>query len=64
MEGLEYLHEFANPKIIHRDIKTANILLNERMGAKLSDFGISRPILEGGHPPTQVMGSLGYVDPE
>ncbi|KAH8968437.1 hypothetical protein BDL97_03G127900 [Sphagnum fallax] len=63
-QGLEYLHEFANPKIIHRDIKTANILLNERMGAKLSDFGISRPILEGGHPPTQVMGSLGYVDPE
>ncbi|CAK9873788.1 unnamed protein product [Sphagnum jensenii] len=63
-QGLEYLHKFAKPKIIHRDIKTANILLNERMEAKLSDFGISRPILEGGQPPTQVMGSLGYVDPE
>jgi serine/threonine protein kinase len=64
MEGLEYLHEFVDPKIIHRDIKTANILLNKRNEAKLSDFGISRPILEGGHPPTQVMGTRGYVDPE
>jgi serine/threonine protein kinase len=64
MEALDYLHTFANAPLIHRDIKTANILLNERMEAKLSDLGISRPILEEGSPLTQVRGSLGYFDPE
>jgi serine/threonine protein kinase len=64
MEGLEYLHEFCNPRLIHRDVKTANILLNRNKEAKLSDFRISRPILEGGPPPTAVMGTRGYVDPE
>ncbi len=65
MEGLEYLHKFANPKLIHGDIKTSNILLNNKMEAKLSDFGISKPILEGDAPQTELIGGTpGYFDPE
>jgi serine/threonine protein kinase len=64
MEGLEYLHNFSNLKLIHGDVKIANILLNNKMEAKLSDFGISRPILTGGLPRTKVLGTQAYLDPE
>ncbi|KAH7295500.1 hypothetical protein KP509_27G052200 [Ceratopteris richardii] len=65
-EGLSYLHEGCNPQIIHRDVKSSNILLNDQMEAKISDFGISRnqPINEIGSTPTSIMGTPGYVDPE
>ncbi|TKY72323.1 leucine-rich repeat receptor protein kinase [Spatholobus suberectus] len=64
--GLDYLHEHANPPIIHRDIKSANILLDERLNAKVSDFGLSKPLGEGakGYITTQVKGTMGYLDPE
>ncbi|KAI5059630.1 hypothetical protein GOP47_0025949 [Adiantum capillus-veneris] len=64
--GFDYLHNGCNPRIIHRDIKSTNILLNDNMEAKISDFGISRDYIksENGAPSTSLMGSIGYMDPE
>ncbi|KAF7136040.1 hypothetical protein RHSIM_Rhsim08G0229800 [Rhododendron simsii] len=65
-EGLAYLHDGCNPPIIHRDIKTTNLLLTENMQAKVSDFGLSRlmPSDGGTHVSSVVAGTRGYMDPE
>ncbi|KAL0784923.1 hypothetical protein Bca101_001168 [Brassica carinata] len=64
--GLEYLHSGCIPPMIHRDVKTTNILLDEQFKAKLADFGLSRSFPVGGesHVSTKVAGTPGYLDPE
>ncbi|KFK23989.1 hypothetical protein AALP_AAs48021U000500 [Arabis alpina] len=65
-QGLEYLHNGCMPPIVHRDVKTANILLNDNLEAKIADFGVSKVFPEDDISPveTVVMGTPGYIDPE
>ncbi|XP_052190182.1 serine/threonine-protein kinase-like protein CCR4 [Diospyros lotus] len=64
--GIEYLHMYATPQIIHRDIKSSNILLDATWTAKVSDFGLSLmgPSDEESHLSLKAAGTLGYMDPE
>jgi serine/threonine protein kinase len=67
--GLDYLHDKCHPTIIHRDVKSNNILLTKKLEAKVADFGLSKlRAIERGITPTHittvVKGTLGYLDPE
>ncbi|KAH9326531.1 hypothetical protein KI387_006709, partial [Taxus chinensis] len=59
--GIEYLHKGARPPVIHRDIKSANILIDSTMTARVADFGLYKETV---YSPSGIRGTCGYVDPE
>uniref|UniRef100_A0A2K2AGJ2 non-specific serine/threonine protein kinase n=1 Tax=Populus trichocarpa TaxID=3694 RepID=A0A2K2AGJ2_POPTR len=61
-KGLTYLHDGLEPKVIHRDIKSSNILLDKQWNPKVSDFGLAKLLFSGSsYITTRVMGTFGYV---
>ncbi|KAJ7519572.1 hypothetical protein O6H91_20G044500 [Diphasiastrum complanatum] len=64
-QGLRYLHDHCNPKIIHRDVKAANVLLNENFEAVVGDFGLAKLLdYKNTHVTTNVRGTPGHIAPE
>ncbi|KAF5950211.1 hypothetical protein HYC85_012204 [Camellia sinensis] len=66
-EGLSYLHHDCVPSIVHRDIKSNNILLDAEFGARISDFGVAKiinTVNKGAEPMSAIAGSCGYIAPE
>jgi len=77
LEGLDYLHHGCMPPIVHRDVKSANILLSQDLEAKIADFGLSKEFrkdnqkqqshvihTDATNDQSAIMGTTGYLDPE
>ena len=64
--GLDYLHRECNLPMVHRDVKTSNILLGRNLQAKIADFGLSKTFLSDSqtHISASAAGTAGYIDPE
>lgn len=61
MNRLAYLHEGIDPKVVHRDIKSSNILIDEEFSGRLSDFGLAKLLgSDKSYVSTRVMGTYGY----
>ncbi|KAF9611192.1 hypothetical protein IFM89_027506 [Coptis chinensis] len=63
-QGLAYLHHDCHPPVIHRDIKSNNILLDQNLDARIADFGLARMIVRKNETMSMVAGSYGYIAPE
>ncbi|PON62967.1 GPCR kinase [Parasponia andersonii] len=65
-KGIEYLHNYAVPPVVHRDIKSSNILLDSDWTARVSDFGLSTLMIQGQYDvvSAKAVGTVGYIDPE
>ncbi|XP_034682712.1 receptor-like protein kinase HSL1 isoform X1 [Vitis riparia] len=65
-KGLCHMHEYCSAPIIHRDVKSSNILLDTEFNAKIADFGLAKRLVKQGEPDTMsgVAGSYGYIAPE
>ncbi|KAL1560277.1 Serine/threonine-protein kinase hsl1 [Salvia divinorum] len=66
-DGLSYLHHDCAPAIVHRDIKSNNILLDSEFGARVADFGVAKMVdtnAKGSHSMSVIAGSCGYIAPE
>jgi serine/threonine protein kinase len=62
-QGMNYLHHDCHPSVIHRDIKSNNILLDANLEARIADFGLARMMIQKNETVTMVAGSYGYIAP-
>ena len=63
LDGLAHLHATSEPRVLHRDVKSSNVLLDTNMDAKIADFGLARVMARAHETVSMVAGSYGYIAP-